>query len=139
MKRVLFICTRNSARSQMAEALVNHDLAGRFEAFSAGTEPSAVHPLAVAVMRELGIDISAVRSKSLDEFAQENFDYVITLCDQANKVCPMFFGGTHRMHMGFPDPATATGTDAEKLDFFRKLRDQIRQKIVGFLAHEKDG
>jgi arsenate reductase (thioredoxin) len=139
MKRILFLCTHNSARSQMAEALVNHDLAGRLQAFSAGSEPSRVHPLAVTAMRELGIDISAARAKSLNEYAQENFDYVITLCDQANAVCPMFFGRTRRMHMGFPDPATATGTEAEKLAAFRKARDDIREKIVGFLAHEKEG
>ncbi len=139
MKRLLFICTHNSARSQMAEALVNHDLAGRFKAFSAGTDPLGVHPLAVRVMRELGIDISTARSKGLNEFSQEKFDYVITLCDQANTVCPMFFGGTHRMHMGFPDPAAVTGTEAEKLAAFRKVRDDIRDQIIGFLAHEKDG
>ncbi len=138
MKRVLFICTHNSARSQMAEAFVNRDLAGRFEAFSAGTHPSKVHPLAVAAMRELGIDISTARSKRLDEFAQQTFDYVITLCDQANAVCPMFFGGTHRSHMGFTDPAEATGTETEKLSAFRNVRDDIRKQVIGFLAHVKD-
>jgi arsenate reductase (thioredoxin) len=91
MKRVLFICTHNSARSQMAEALVNHDLAERVKAFSAGTEPSSVHPLAVAVMRELGIDISNQRSKGLEEFATQKFDYVLTLCSQADESCPVFF------------------------------------------------
>lgn len=139
MKRILFICTKNSARSQMAEALINHDLAGQFMAFSAGTEPSAVHPLAVTAMRELGIDISAARSKSLDEFAREKFDYVITLCDQANATCPIFFGGTHKVHMGFPDPAAVSGTENERLDAFRKVRDQIREQIVEFLSREKDG
>lgn len=139
MKRVLFICTRNSARSQMAEALTNHDLAGQFKSFSAGTEPSTVHPFAVAVMRELGIDISAARSKSLDEFAREKFYYVITLCDQASAACPVFFGGTRKMHMGFPDPAAVKGTENERLEAFRKVRDQIREQVVGFLSHEKDG
>ncbi len=134
MKRVLFICTHNSARSQMAEGLVNHDLAGKVEAFSAGTDPTFVNPLAVAAMGELGIDISRQRSKSLDEFEDEKFDFVITLCDRAAESCPVFFGGTRRMHMGFPDPAGVTGTDEEKLSFFRKLRDQIRKEIIEFLS-----
>lgn len=137
MKRVLFICTKNSARSQMAEVLVNHDLAGRVEAFSAGTDPSAVHPMAVAVMRELGIDISHHRSKSLDEFVDKKFDFVITLCDHAAETCPVFFGGTKRLHMGFEDPAAAGGSEAEKLSAFRKVRDQIREKVVGFLSKQQ--
>lgn len=91
MKRVLFICTHNSSRSQMAEGLINHALAGRFEAHSAGTEPSFVNPLAIVVMNELGIDISRHRSKGLDEFDGQNFDYVITLCSQADAACPFFF------------------------------------------------
>lgn len=134
MMKVLFICTRNSARSQMAEALVNHDLAGKFEAFSAGTEPSSVHPLAIAAMGELGIDISQKRSKDLQEFADQKFDYVITLCDQANEACPVFFGGTRRIHMGFPNPAAVMGSEAEKMAAFRQIRDQIREKTVAFLA-----
>ena len=137
MKRVLFICTKNSARSQMAEALVNHDLAGKVEAFSAGTEPSIIQPMAVAVMRELGIDIAAARSKGLSEFAGQQFDYVITLCGQADEACPVFFGGTQKMHIGFPDPAEATGSDQEKLIAFRKVRDQIRDQVVGFLARQE--
>ena len=136
MKRVLFICTKNSARSQMAEGLVNHDLAGRFEAFSAGTDPSSVHPLAIKVMREIGIDISHHRSKSMEEFARERFDYVITLCDQANESCPVFFGGTRRVHMGFPDPAAAGGGEEEKREVFRKVRDQIREDLEKFLRDE---
>jgi arsenate reductase len=134
MKRVLFICTHNSSRSQMAEGLVNHDLAGKVRAFSAGTDPTFVHPLAIAAMRELGIDISRHRSKSLDEVVNEKFDFVITLCDRAAESCPIFFGGTRRMHMGFPDPSGVTGTEEEKLSFFRNLRDQIRKEIVGFLS-----
>ena len=118
----------------MAEGLVNHDLAGKARAFSAGTDPTFVHPLAVAAMGELGIDISGHRSKSLDEFVNEKFDFVITLCDHAAESCPIFFGGTRRMHMGFPDPSAVTGTEEEKLSFFRKLRDQIRKEIVGFLS-----
>jgi arsenate reductase (thioredoxin) len=136
MKRVLFICTHNSARSQMAEALVNHDLAGRAEAVSAGTEPSSVNPLARAVMAEIGIDISGQRSKGLDEFTGRTFDFVITLCDQAAESCPVFFGGTQRLHMGFPDPAAAGGSEEERLAAFRKVRDQIREQVLGFLSKQ---
>ncbi len=136
MKRVLFICTRNSARSQMAEGLVNHDLAGKVTAFSAGTDPSSVHPLAVATMKEARIDIAHHRSKGMDEFADARFDYVITLCDRANESCPVFFGGTQRLHMGFDDPAAVSGSESEKLAAFRKVRDQIRESIVRFLSQE---
>ena len=136
MRRVLFICTHNSSRSQMAEGLVNHDLAGRVQAFSAGTEPSSVNPLVIAAMKEVGIDISRHRSKSIDEFSDEKFDFVITLCDHAAESCPVFFGGTQRMHMGFPDPAVVTGTEEEKLSFFRKLRDQIRKEVADFLSKQ---
>jgi len=137
MKRVLFICTKNSARSQMAEGLVNHNLAGKMQAFSAGTDPSAVHPMAVAVMKELGIDISHCRSKSIDEFAGEKCDYVITLCSQANEACPVFFGGTQRLHMGFEDPAAVVGSEDQKLAAFRRVRDQIRDELVAFLAKQE--
>jgi len=134
MKRVLFICTRNSSRSQMAEALVNHDLAGKYEAFSAGTAPSSVNPLAIAVMKELGIDISHKRSKGLEEFAGQEFDYVITLCSQADEACPVFFGGTQKIHMGFADPRGADGND--RIGTFRTIRDQIRERVVEFLSAE---
>lgn len=133
MKRVLFVCTHNSARSQMAEGLVNHDLAGKMQAFSAGTEPLQVNPWAVEAMKEIGIDISPHRSKSLDVFKEEKFDFVITLCDHAAETCPVFFGGTKRIHMGFEDPAAAVGSAGEKLSFFRKIRDEIREKVVRFL------
>jgi len=136
MKRVLFICTKNSVRSQMAEGLVNHDFSARFAAFSAGTAPASVHPLAIAAMREIGIDISRHRSKGLDGFARERFDYVITLCDQANESCPVFFGGTRRLHMGFPDPAAFEGGEEEKRKVFRKVRDQIREELGNFLREE---
>jgi arsenate reductase len=137
MKRVLFICTHNSARSQMAEGLINHDLAGKVQAFSAGTEPSSVHPLAIAVLKEIGIDISRHRSKSIDEFVEEKFDFVITLCDHAAESCPVFFGGTKRVHMGFPNPAAFTGSKEEQLASFRKVRDQIRTQLVKFLSDPK--
>jgi arsenate reductase len=123
----------------MAEGLVNHDLAGRFEAFSAGTDPSSVHPLTVAVMAELGIDLSRQRSKGLEEFADQRFDYVITLCDQAAEACPVFFGGTQKIHMGFPDPAAVLGNnDEKKLAVFRKVRDQIRDQVEEFLSRQKE-
>jgi len=122
----------------MAEALVNHDLAGKYEAFSAGTDPSSVNPLAIAVMKELGIDISQKRSKGLDEFAGQEFDYVITLCSQADEACPVFFGGTRKIHMGFPDPTAAAGSDEERVAAFRKVRDQIREQIVGFLDKQRE-
>jgi arsenate reductase len=122
----------------MAEALVNHDLAGKYEAFSAGTEPSSVNPLAIAVMMELGIDISQKRSKGLDEFAGQEFDYVITLCSQADEACPVFFGGTRKIHMGFADPTAAAGSDEEKLAAFRKVRDQIRGQVVEFLEKQRE-
>jgi arsenate reductase (thioredoxin) len=138
MKRVLFICTKNSSRSQMAEALINHDLAGQFEAFSAGTEASFVNPLAIDVMKELGIDISQKRSKDLNEFTGQKFDYVITLCNQADEACPVFFGGTKKIHIGFPDPTVTTGREEEKIAAFRKIRDQIRKQITEFLSKEKE-
>ncbi len=137
MIRVLFICTHNSARSQMAEAWVNNDLAGRIEAFSAGTEPSGVHPLAIAVMKEAGIDISHQRSKGLEEFSGRQFDYLITLCDEANAACPIFFGGGERAHISLADPAEATGSEEEKLAFFRTVRDQIREKVIGYLESQE--
>ena len=136
MKRVLFICTHNSARSQMAEGLVNHDLAGKVQAFSAGTDPTFVHPLAIIAMGEVGIDISRQRSKSLDEFGNEKFDFVITLCDHAAESCPVFFGGVQRIHMGFPNPAAVSGSKEEKLAAFRKVRDQIREEVADFLSKQ---
>jgi arsenate reductase len=137
MKKVLFICTHNSARSQMAEGLINHDLTGKVQAFSAGTEPSFVHPLAIAAMKEVGIDISRHRSKSMDEFVEEKFDFVITLCDHAAESCPIFFGGVQRIHMGFPNPAAVSGSQEERLGAFRKVRDQIRTQLVEFLSDKK--
>ena len=136
MKRVLFICTKNSARSQMAEGLINHDLAGRVQAFSAGTEPTYVHPLAITAVGEVGIDISRHRSKSIDEFADEKFDFVITLCDHAAESCPVFFGGVQRIHMGLPNPAAVSGNPEEKMAAFRKVREQIREEVVDFLLKQ---
>lgn len=136
LKRVLFLCTHNSCRSQMAEGLVNHDLGARMEAFSAGTEATRVNPLAIKVMAELGIDLSAHRSKSLDEFAAQPFDYVITLCGDANEKCPLFFGGVKRLHMGFEDPSLLLGSEAEVLPAYRRIRDEIRRTMGEFFVQE---
>lgn len=134
-KRVLFLCTHNSCRSQIAEGVVNHYLGDRFLAFSAGTETTRVNPLAILVLAELGIDISSHRSKTLEEFNGEQFDYVITLCGDANEKCPLFFGGVERLHMGFPDPSRAIGTSDEVLTKFRQVRDAIRQQLVEFFRN----
>jgi len=141
MLKVLFLCTENACRSQMAEGLVNHDLAGRVQAWSAGVRPSRVNPRAVQVMAELGIDISHHRSKSVDDLAGEAFDLVITVCDQAQQQCPIFPGETQVMHVGFPDPARATGTEAEVMAAFRQGRDALREQLVPLLrekSREKD-
>jgi arsenate reductase len=124
-KRVLFLCTHNSARSQMAEGLMNTLYGDRFEAYSAGTEPTEVSPYAVAVMKELGIDISSQRPKSVKHFLGETFDYVITICDQAKEACPFFPGAKQRMHRGFEDPAHVQGTEAETFGRFRRVRDEL--------------
>jgi len=136
MLKVLFLCTENACRSQMAEGLVNHDLAGQVKAFSAGIRPSRVNPRAIQVMAELGIDISRHRSKSVDELTGEHFDLVITVCDQAAEQCPIFPGDTEVMHVGFPDPAKAAGTEAEVLTVFRWVRDGLRERL-GWLLPEK--
>jgi len=130
--RVLILCTGNSARSQMAEGLLRHDAGDRFEVFSAGTNPSQVRPEAIAVMREVGIDLSNHRSKNVDEFARQQFGYVLTVCDHANEVCPVFPRGTVKLHRSFEDPAAFTGTDDEKLAVFRRVRDELREYLKKF-------
>ncbi len=132
MPRVLILCTGNSARSQMAEGLLRHEGGATFEVHSAGTHPTSVRPEAVAVMSELGIDISQHWSKSVDEFRGQEFDFVITVCDNANAACPHFPGNTRRLHWPFEDPAAVTGTLAERLAAFRQVRDQIRAKVREF-------
>ena len=132
-KKILFLCTHNSCRSQMAEGLVNHFLGDRFAAFSAGTEKSRVNPHAITVLAELGINISHQRSKSLDDFTGETFDYVITLCGSAHEQCPLFFGGVEHVHIGFDDPSRATGTEEDILREFRRVRDEIKEKITEYL------
>lgn len=131
-KRVLILCTGNSARSQMAEGLLRHDGGEDFEVHSAGTNPSQVRPEAIKAMRELGIDISAHRSKSVDEFTGQEFDYVITVCDNAKESCPIFPGKTKRIHQSFEDPAAVEGDEARRLAVFRRVRDEIREWLKSF-------
>ncbi len=131
-KRVLILCTGNSARSQMAEGLLRHDAGDKFEVESAGVISSFVRPQAIEAMREIGIDISGHTSKSVDEFAGEGFDYLITVCDNAKENCPVFPGKTTRIHWSFDDPAEAVGSEEEKLSVFRRVRDEIRNKLNGF-------
>ncbi len=131
-KTVLILCTGNSARSQMAEGLLRHDAGDRFEVSSAGTQPSRVRPEAIAVMQELGIDISNQRSKSVEEFAARDFDYVLTVCDSAKESCPIYPGHGNRLHHSFEDPAAVQGPQEDKLAAFRRVRDQIREYLKGF-------
>ena len=127
--RVLFLCTHNSARSQMAEGLLRHLGGGRFEAYSAGTEATRVRPLAIEAMAELGIDISGQHSKTLDRYLNEPFEKVITVCDDANEACPVFPNAKNRRHWSFPDPSKASGTDAEQLKVYRAVRDALQNRI----------
>jgi arsenate reductase (thioredoxin) len=133
-RRVLFLCTHNSARSQMAEGLLR-DIAGdRFEVFSAGTEATRVRPEAISVMAEMGVDISAQKSETLDRYLGESLDLVVTVCDDANESCPVFPGARERLHWSFPDPSKAAGGYDERLLAFRNVRDRIRARIEGELA-----
>jgi len=132
--KVLFVCTHNSARSQMAEGFLRHLGGDAFEADSAGTEPGALHPLAVEAMAEVGVDISGQRAKSVDDFVQQRFDYVITVCDDANESCPIFPNALHRLHWSFPDPSAATGSHEERLAVFREVHGGIRERMEQFAA-----
>ena len=134
--RILVLCTGNSARSQMAEGLLRREAGGHCEVFSAGTQPSSVRPEAIAVMRELGIDISGHRSKSVGEFAGQAFDYVITVCDNARDNCPVFPGSRVRLHWSFEDPAAVEGSEAERMDAFRRIRDQIHERVMAFVKQD---
>lgn len=133
-KQVLILCTGNSARSQMAEGLLREMAADNFEVFSAGVAPTHVRSEAIEVMREMGIDISAHRSKSVDEFLGQEFDYVITVCDNANEQCPTFPGKTQRLHWSFADPAAVEGDDNVRLNSFRSARDKIAAQLRLFIA-----
>jgi arsenate reductase len=131
--RVLILCTGNSARSQMAEGLLRHEGGGRFEVFSAGTRPSQVRPEAIAVMAEIGLDISRQRSKSVDEFVGKDLDFVITVCDNAKETCPVFPGSVKRLHWPFEDPAAVEGSEEVRKAAFRRVRDRIHGRIMVFL------
>jgi arsenate reductase len=134
--RVLFLCTHNSSRSQMAEGLLRARGGAAFEVFSAGTEPRTVHPLAIRAMQEIGIDISGHTAKGIDTFAaQPAMDLVITVCDEAQEACPFFPNARKQVHWGFPDPSRVTGTEEERLAAFRHIRDLIAAKISRFLGH----
>jgi len=133
VKRVLILCTGNSARSQMAEGLLRHDAGNLYEVSSAGTNPSRVRPEAIAAMHEIGIDISAHHSKSVEEFANQGFDYVITVCDNAKESCPVFPAKTKRIHWSIEDPSAVTGTDEQKLAAFRRIRDDLRARLMRFV------
>jgi arsenate reductase (thioredoxin) len=130
MLKILFLCTHNSCRSQMAEALVNHYLGDHVLAFSAGTESTRVNPLAEQVLQELGINTSPLRSKTIEEFEGQSFDHVVTLCGDANDKCPLFFGGAERSHHGFEDPSRLPGSDEERLPEFRRVMNEIKQWIL---------
>jgi arsenate reductase len=136
MKRILVLCTGNSARSQMGEGLFRHEGRGAYEVESAGTRPSHVRPEAIAVMREVGIDISGHRSKSVNEFDGRRFDYVVTVCDRARDECPLFPAGAERIHWSFEDPAAVQGSEAERLAAFRSVREQLHQKVKAFFQSQ---
>ena len=137
--QVLFLCTGNSCRSQMADGIVNHDFSGKITAVSAGTDPHGLNPRAVQVMHEIGIDISQNSSDHLNRYAGQNFDYVISLCGDADEQCPAFFGGVKRLHMPFDDPPRATGSDQQVLAVYRRVRDEIREQMNVFFNEELEG
>lgn len=134
-KQVLILCTGNSCRSQMAEGLINHVLGEQWVAVSAGTQPAGyVHPLAIKALAELGIDIAGNRSKTVEQFRRQTFDLVITVCDDAAETCPLWLGQGAVTHLGFSDPAKATGTEAEQMTVFRQVRDEIQARLLSYLA-----
>jgi arsenate reductase (thioredoxin) len=133
----LFLCTHNSARSQMAEGLLRHLAGDSFEAHSAGTEATHVRPLAIRAMEEVGVDISGQESKTLERYLEEPFDYVITVCDDANEACPFFPGAKNRLHWSFEDPSRAEGSEEERLAVFRSVRDRIGERIERELVNGK--
>ena len=133
VSRVLFVCTHNSARSQMAEGLLRLHGGERFESHSAGTEATAVRPEAIAVMAELGVDISGQESKTIERYLGQPFAWVVTVCDRARETCPVFPGADHSAHWSFDDPSEATGSDEERLAAFRRVRDEISDRIREFV------
>ena len=137
-KRILVLCTGNSARSQMGEGLFRHLGGAGYEVFSAGTKPGSVRPEAIAVMREIGIDISGHRSKSVDELAGQSFDYAITVCDNARDNCPVFPAGTVHVHWSLEDPAAVEGSEPERLAAFRRIRGQLHERVKAFFLDRAD-
>ena len=131
--RILILCTANSARSQMAEGLLRHEVGNSCQVFSAGTKPTRVRPEAIAVMKEAGIDISGHRSKSVDAFLGKDFDYVITVCDNAKENCPVFPARTQHIHWSIKDPAAIEGAEEERLDAFRRARDELQGRLRAFV------
>lgn len=139
-KRVLILCTGNSCRSQMAEGLWRHWAGDNWEVFSAGSNPTGfVHPLAITAMKEIGIDISSHTSKHANDYTDQSFDLVVTVCDSAKESCPLFPGAKHAVHWPFEDPASATDSDAEKLRVFTRIRDQIRHRVATYLSERSSG
>ena len=136
--KVLFLCTGNSARSQMAEGFLRHLAGDRFEVASAGINPSHVNPLAIAAMREVGVDISGNQSKAVAGLLGQHFAYLITVCDNARERCPIFPGVAQRLHWPLEDPAAAQGSDAERLVVFRRVRDEISQRVRDFVLNRPD-
>jgi len=136
-KRVLFLCTGNSCRSQMAEGFLRNMAGDRFEVFSAGVKPTQINSLAIKVMAEIGVDISKHKSKSAMEFIGQQFDYVITVCDNANQTCPIFPGKYEKVHWDLKDPAEVQGSEAERMVVFREIRNEIRQKIEEWIKNRR--
>ncbi len=137
-KRVLFLCTGNSCRSQMAEGILRNIAGDTFEVFSAGTKPSTVNPLAIKAMSEIGIDISSHRSKSVDEFEDDFFDFVITVCDRAKESCPIYPQDVQRIHWSFDDPAEAEGSEEERMKVFRRVRGEIARRLQLFVSANRE-
>jgi arsenate reductase len=133
MKRILILCTGNSARSQIAEAFIKQLTFSRVDVYSAGIDPVPVNPYAIRVMKEIGIDISSNKSKSVNEFYNQAFDFIITVCDNAREKCPLFQGSHTRIHKSFNDPVKVKGNDKIKIETFRKVRDQIRDWVTEFI------
>ncbi|MGH7278776.1 MAG: arsenate reductase ArsC [Candidatus Rokuibacteriota bacterium] len=133
-RRILFVCTHNSARSQMAESLLRAFAGDHFEVAGAGTEATRVHRLAEQVMAEIGVELSGHTSKTFDQFLRQRWDYVVTVCDSANERCPLFPGGLARLHWSFEDPSAATGSEEERLAVFRRVRDEIGIRLRAWLA-----
>ncbi len=135
-KKILFLCTHNAARSQMAEGFINARYSDQYEAYSAGSEPTEVHPCAIEVMAEAGIDIASQHAKPLDEYLDASFDYVVTMCARAQERCPIFPGGTEYIHHDFDDPLLDAGPEGAPCTSFRRVRDEIREWIEATFSQD---